>query len=180
MLVAGSGAVEKLPGTSARVDIAVRAPSSTFEDHNKNYRYDDGSEKRDSYGIAAAVTLPVEGSAKPPEPKKDDKGKDKDIPTVAPPSEMRAFVLADADAITDLAMSNFMTNQLLVVDATRWLGGEESFAGEVNTEEDVKIEHTQKKDLVWFYSTIFGAPALVLGLGLSYSRKSRRRAGGKS
>jgi hypothetical protein len=180
VLVAGAGAVEKLPGTAAKVDIAVRAPTSTFGDLNKNYRFDDGSEKRESYGLAAAITLPVEGVRRPePEPKKDDKQKDKDIPIVAPPNEMRAFVLADADAISDLAMSNFMTNQLLVVDATRWLGGEESFAGEVNTEEDVKIEHTQKKDLVWFYSTIFGAPALVLGLGLTYSRKSRRPRGGK-
>jgi hypothetical protein len=49
----------------------------------------------------------------------------------------------------------------------------------VNTEEDIKIEHTQKKDLVWFYSTIFGAPALVLGLGLTFSRRSRRPRGGK-
>jgi hypothetical protein len=71
-------------------------------------------------------------------------------------------------------MSNFMTNQLLVVDAVRWLGGEESFAGEVNVEEDVRIEHTQQKDLIWFYSTIFGAPALVLGVGLAYTRRSRR------
>lgn len=180
VLVAGAGAVEKLPGTAAKVDIAVRAPSNTFGDQNKNYRFDDGAEKRESYGIAAAVSLPVEGVPRPaPEPKKDDKQKDKDIPVVAPPTEMRAFVLADADAISDLAMSNFMTNQLLVVDATRWLGGEESFAGEVNTEEDVKIEHTQKKDLVWFYSTIFGAPALVLGLGLTFSRRSRRPRGGK-
>jgi hypothetical protein len=67
----------------------------------------------------------------------------------------------------------------LTVDAVRWLGGEESFAGEVNNEEDVRIEHTQQKDLVWFYATIFGAPALVLGLGLTYSRRSRRPRGGK-
>lgn len=182
VLVAGAGALEKIPGTAAKVDIAVRASSSTFADQNKNYRFDDGVEKRDSYGIAAAVTLPVELGPKASdkaESKKDDKQKDKDIPVVAPPDEMRAFVLADADAITDLAMSNFMTNQLLVVDATRWLGGEESFSGEVNSEEDVRIEHTQKKDLVWFYSTIFGAPALVLGLGLSYSRRSRKPRGGK-
>ncbi|HEX3595359.1 MAG TPA: hypothetical protein VHU80_09665, partial [Polyangiaceae bacterium] len=114
-------------------------------------------------------------------PKKDDKKKDdkKDIPTVATPNEMRAFVLSDADVFTDLVMSNFMTNQLLVIDALRWLGGEESFAGEVNSEEDVRIEHTQHKDLVWFYATIFGAPALVLGLGLTYSRRSRQRRGGK-
>jgi hypothetical protein len=178
VLVAGAGAVEKLPGTAAKVDIAVRAPSGTFADQNKNYRFDDGSEKRESYGLAAAVSLPVEGVPRA-EPKKDEKQKDKDIPVVAPPNEMRAFILADADAISDLAMSNFMTNQLLVVDATRWLGGEESFSGEVNTEEDVKFEHTQKKDLVWFYSTIFGAPALVLGVGLTLSRRSRRPRGGK-
>jgi hypothetical protein len=183
VVVAGSGSLQRTPGSPAKVDIALRAMSNTFADANRNYQYDEGSEKRDTFGIAAAVSEPLAG-APPPEPPKDDKKdakKDdkKDIPTVATPSEMRAFVLADADAFTDLVMSNFMTNQLLVIDALRWLGGEESFAGEVNTEEDVRIEHTQHKDLVWFYTTIFGAPALVLGLGLTYSRKSRQRRGGK-
>jgi len=71
-------------------------------------------------------------------------------------------------------MSNVIANQVLLLDAVRWLGGEESFAGEVTSEEDVRIEHTKQKDLVWFYATIFGAPALVLGLGLFYVRRSRR------
>jgi hypothetical protein len=179
VLVAGAGSVQKATGTAAKVDIALRAMATTFGDANRNYLFDEATEKRDSYGLAAAVTLPVGGPAAPG-PKKDDKpDPKKDIPTVAPPNEMRAFVLADADVVTDLVMSNFMTNQLLIIDALRWLGGEESFAGEVNTEEDVRIEHTQKRDLVWFYGTIFGAPALVLGLGLAYSRKSRRPRGGK-
>jgi hypothetical protein len=179
VLVAGAGSVQKATGSAAKVDIALRAMATTFDDLNRNYLFDEGTEKRDSYGLAAAVTLPVGGPAAA-EAKKDDKpDPKKDIPTVAPPNEMRAFVLADADVLTDLVMSNFMTNQLLIIDALRWLGGEESFAGEVNTEEDVRIEHTQKRDLVWFYGTIFGAPALVLGLGLAYSRKSRKPRGGK-
>jgi len=185
IVVAGSGSVQRTPGSAAKVDIALRAMSGTFGDSNRNYQYDDGSEKRDTFGIAAAVTEPIDGAKAPEKVEKKDAKKDdkkdekKDIPTVATPNEMRAFVLADADALTDLVMSNFMPNQLLIVDALRWLGGEESFAGEVTSEEDVRIEHTQRKDLVWFYATILGAPALVLGLGLTYSRKSRQRRGGK-
>jgi hypothetical protein len=176
VVVAGAGSLQRVPGSAEKVDIAVRAMSNTFADANRNYQFDEGSEKRDTFGIAAAVSQPVPGAPPPPKDEKKDK---KDIPTVATPNEMRAFVLSDADAFTDLVLSNFMPNQLLIVDALRWLGGEESFAGEVNTEEDVRIEHTQRKDLVWFYATIFGAPALVLGLGLTYSRRARQRRGGK-
>jgi hypothetical protein len=74
-------------------------------------------------------------------------------------------------------MSNFGPNRLLLMDAIRWLGGEDSFAGEVNDEEDVRIEHSKQKDLVWFYSTIVGMPALVLGLGLAVARRARRTGG---
>jgi hypothetical protein len=83
--------------------------------------------------------------------------------------------LADADAVTDLVMSNSCRTSYRR-DALRWLGGEESFR-EVSSEEDVRIEHTQRKDLVWFYATILG-PMLVR-LGLTYSRKSRQRRGEK-
>lgn len=181
VVVAGAGSVQRAPGSTAKVDIAMRAMGTTFNDVNHNYQFDEGSEKRDSYGLAAAVSQPVSGEASEKDEKKEPPkpGDKKDIPTVAPPNEMRAFVLSDADVLTDLVMSNFMTNQLLLVDALRWLGGEESFAGEVNSEEDVRIEHTQQKDLVWFYATIFGAPALVLGLGLAFSRSSRKARGGR-
>ena len=86
---------------------------------------------------------------------------------------------ADADMFGDLIMSRAMTNQLFLVDVLRWLGGEESFAGEINSEEDVRIEHTRDKDVAWFYATIFGAPALVLGLVLVIARRSRRPKGGQ-
>jgi gliding motility-associatede transport system auxiliary component len=74
-------------------------------------------------------------------------------------------------------MAEVLANQVLYVDAVRWLIGEESFAGPPNTEEDKKIKHTKQEDLAWFYSSIFGAPALVLGLGVWVSRRSRAKGG---
>jgi hypothetical protein len=90
---------------------------------------------------------------------------------------MRAFVLADADGLSDLVMGRVVGNQILFVDGFRWLVGEESVQGLPNTEEDKRIEHTKQVDMNWFYATIFGVPGLVLGLGLFISRKSR--GGGK-
>jgi hypothetical protein len=70
-------------------------------------------------------------------------------------------------------------NQVLLVDAVRWLVGEESFAGADTSEEDVHIERTKQQDLSWFYATIFAAPCLVLAAGVFVSRRSRRPRGGK-
>jgi hypothetical protein len=69
-------------------------------------------------------------------------------------------------------MSNVIGNQVLFVDAMRWLVGEESWSGQTNTEEDVRIEHTKQQDLAWFYSTIFGVPGLVLAAGLFFRRRA--------
>src|SRR5262249_45574509 len=91
----------------------------------------------------------------------------------APANETRLFVVGDVDVFSDMFLNNG-PNVMFFLDALRWLGGEESFAGEVTTTEDVKIEHTRQKDLVWFYSTIAGGPLLVLGLGLVMSRKTQR------
>lgn len=174
----GTGSLERAPGSTEKVDFAVRSLVGTYADANANFEYDAASEKRKVYNIAAAVSRKPIGSK--PEKKDDEKDENtvKKLDDENLPDEMRAFVLADVDAIGDDVLAKWGPNQLWFFDAIRWLGGEESFAGEVNTEEDVPIEHTKQKDLVWFYSTIFGAPALVLGLGLFYSlRVARRRRG---
>ncbi len=162
---AGSLSALNLPGY--KVDMALKAMGGTFADLNQNYDFDKDTEKKDTYNLVAAVTKPVEGAAAP---KADDKDKD----AKKEPKEMRAFVLSDADGLTDLLLSNFGPNRLLLMDAIRWLGGEDSFAGEVNDEQDVRIEHSKQGDQVWFYSTIVGVPALVLGVGLGISRRARR------
>ncbi len=167
ILFARTGSLVAAPGTDVKVDMAVRAMGGTFADVNQNYEYDK-DEKKDTYNLVAAVSKPIAAPAQTPVAADAEK-KDGEQP-----KEMRAFVIADADSMSDLLMSNFGPNRLLLMDAIRWLGGEDSFAGEVNDEEDVRIEHSKQKDLVWFYSTIVGMPALVLVAGLTVARRARR------
>lgn len=169
IVVFGSGSLDKPANMTGKVDFAVRSPGNTFNDANRNYKLDKDAERATTYNIAAAVTRPIAGAPpEPPKPDPKDKGKDKK----PEPKEMRAFVTADVDAFSDLVLTNVIGNQVLFVDAMRWLVGEESFSGQVNNEEDVRIEHTKQQDLAWFYSTIFGVPAMVLGVGLFFRRRA--------
>jgi hypothetical protein len=141
-----------------KIDFIVKSLGDTFDDKNGDFEFQTGQEKRSAYNLAAAVSRSV-----PPPP--TYKGKD--------PPEMRAIVTADADAFSDAAFGN-EPNIFFTADIVRWLGGEESFSGAINNAEDVRIEHTKQKDTIWFYGTILGAPALVLGVGLLVSRRPRR------
>jgi hypothetical protein len=171
----GSGSLEKGAG-SERIDFTVRSMPGTYRDENRNFTLDQPLEKTGSFNIAAAVTRAVSGAA--PAPKDADDKKDKDKDKKAPEAkELRAFVLADSDAFTDFVAGEVPGNQILFVDAVRWLVGEESIQGLPNTEEDVRIEHTKQADQVWFYALILGAPCLVLAAGLFLSSRSRGRGG---
>ncbi len=169
IIFARTGSLNALGNSEVKVDMALRAMGGTFADQNQNYDFDK-DEKKDTYNLVAAVTRPVSGAAASAEAEKKDGEEKKD----APAKEMRAFVVADADSMSDLLMSNFGTNRLLLMDAIRWLGGEDSFAGEINNEEDVRIEHSKQKDQIWFYATILGMPIIVLCLGLVISGRARR------
>jgi hypothetical protein len=158
----GTGALEKLDDKDKSIDFVIRSMTGTFADKNRSFELD-GDETRGSYEYAAAVARKPDGS--PADKKGDAK------------NEMRAFVMADADAVSDLVLGNVPTNRLMVLDAVRWLGGEESFAGEINSEEDVRIVHTKEKDAVWFYALILGVPLLVLASGLMLSGAARKKGG---
>lgn len=158
----GTGSLEKLDDKDKSIDFVIRSMNGSFADKNRSFELD-GDETRGSYEFAAAVNRKPEGTS--PDSKGDAK------------AEMRAFVMADADALSDLVLGNVPTNRLMVLDAVRWLGGEESFAGEINSEEDVRIVHTKEKDTVWFYGLILGVPLLILGSGLMLSRGGRKKGG---
>jgi len=182
-LFIGAGSLEAAPGSKFKVDFTVRAMPGTWADANRNLRFDKATEKQGAFNLCAAVTAPVspaDGEVSPEaNPKQKDSADehetdaDKSETDHAAQKEMRAYVMADTDALTTEALGFYVPNQFLFADAIRWLGGEESFAGEFNSEEDVRIEHTKQEDLVWFYSTIFGVPVLVLAVGLVVSRRSR-------
>jgi hypothetical protein len=130
------------------VNFAVHAHFATFVDSNGNFQADPGEERK-AWELAAAVS----GQ------------KDK--------TEQRVFVVGDSDFLTDQAV-RFGGNGLLVLDPVRWLMGEESFAGQISSEEDIPITHTRKQDVGWFYSSIFVVPGLILGLGAIVTRRRRR------
>ncbi len=127
------------------VDSPIKAHHATFVDRNGNFKQDPGEDRR-AWELGATAV------------KKD----------------ARVFVLADSDALSDAVIPN-PPNQWLAVDIVHWLMGDEAFSGMTSTEADAPITHTRKQDVVWFYGTIFLAPALVLAAGVLVTRRGRRR-----
>lgn len=142
------------PGGLVTRRFTIHADAKTWNDANGNFEFDSGTEVRRAYEVAAVVTKRTASA-------------------VLPEEEGRAVVLADSDALTDLAVRN-QGNAAMFVDAVRWLGGEESISGRINNEEDVPIVHTRKQDVGWFYGSVVLAPAFVVGFGLLFTRRSRK------
>lgn len=165
----GVGALEEIPpidkSIKPQIQFTLHAMPFTWNDLNKNFVVDTPDETRKNYEMAAVATLKVDK----PTPPAATKGKKAEAP------EMRFMVVADSDVISDQVFGN-PGNGYLFMDALKWLGGEEEFIGEVTSEEDVRIMHTRKEDQLWFYLTIFGVPALVLGAGLGYTTRRRKKS----
>jgi ABC-type uncharacterized transport system involved in gliding motility auxiliary subunit len=153
-----SRAGKKGAKSPAKVQFIVHGMSFTYNDTNRNFKIDPPKESRKTYELAAALTMPAktDGSNKA--------GK-----------ETRLIVVADADCITDKVFRN-AGNAYLFIDSLKWLVGEEKYIGATSSEEDVRIRHTRKEDLLWFYLSIFAMPALILGAGLVYVRRRRKKS----
>lgn len=151
LLLVSSGFLERTDHKpeGLRVDFTVRSHPMTWSDKNANFT-NDADEPRRTFDLAAAVSQTREGGA-----------------------ETRLLVFADSDLFGDPVIE-FLGNAYLTLDGVKWLAGEESLMGEVNTEEDKPIQHTRKQDVAWFYSTVFAAPALVLGVGFVVTRRKGR------
>jgi hypothetical protein len=149
----GSGSLELLTQKPAGVNVVftVSTLPETFRDLDGNYTFDARTERRKAWDVAAAITLPRKGS-----------------------DEGRAVVLADSDALTDLALDVNPGNRALGVDSVRWLLGEESL-GAPGGETDFPIQHTRGQEIAWFYVTVFVAPLAVLGAGFWVTRRRRGR-----
>ena len=155
---------DTVPGL--RTNLIINSLPSSYADLNGDYRFDEGTEVQDRYGLAAAIEWVDMGAAA------DSASLDTAVDSAAPgtpvdtrQSGMRALLYGDAEMFADQVLA-FPLNSFVVADGIRWLGGEEDFAGEVVSEEDVPIQHTQSENVAWFYAIIFGAPALVMGVGV--------------
>lgn len=156
LLLDGPGrvsAAEDVEGV--RTTMIIDTYPTNYQDRNGNFQLDEDSEEQGVHAVAAAVeALEEDGGARG--------------------AGMRALVYADADLFSDRILPRQLINVMVVGDGIRWLGREESFSGEVVSEEDVPIVHTRAENVIWFYAIIWGAPLLVLGAGLSVLYRRRR------
>lgn len=157
LILVGAGSLEEVKERAKELalDFTVHAHFASWADGNGNFQFDGPAEVRKAWEIAAAVT------------RRQAEAKDSK-------DEGRAVVLADSDAVCDGVVGN-PGNAYFVLDSMKWLLGDEAITGEVASEVDVPVAHTRKQDIFWFYSSIFVAPTLVLGLGLLASRRRRGR-----
>jgi hypothetical protein len=148
-----TGSLDELPAHRADlvVDFTVRAHSQTWNDLNNNFNADTPPEVRKAYGLVASIT--------------------RRAPSNKIEEELRAVVLADSDALSDVVLSQVRTNQGLILDMLKWLLGEEKIMGLTNSENDVAIVRTKQQDMIWFYATIFLAPAVVVLVGFFARRR---------
>lgn len=136
----------------------IKSFSDSFNDANRNFRFDQGPERKGTFVLGAAV---------------ESIGKSEGMKDTA-----RVLAYGASSAFTDAVLRN-PGNQLLIMDGLRWLLGEMDKGGEVETEEDTKLLHSHAKDVYVFYGAIFSVPLLVLGAGfvatglISRRRKSR-------
>jgi hypothetical protein len=148
VVLPGAGWIDAKRGRpiDIQVDSPIKAHYATWADKNGNFQFDAGESRR-AWEVAAAVS----------------KG------------QSRAFVIADSDCFSDEAIV-MPGNELLTLDVMHWIMGDEAYQGLVSSEMDLPVTHTRKQDVVWFYSTIFVAPALVLGFGYLTTKKRRRKS----
>jgi hypothetical protein len=162
MVLLGAGWIEETKDKPplVSIDFTVRSHPTTFNDLNGNFAYDPPAESRKAWQVAAALVK-----------KKSKEGQPKDAKPNAS-DEGRLLLLADSDALGDGILGN-PGNAYFILDGTKWLLGDEAIQGEVSSEVDVPIQHTHKQDVLWFYSTIFVAPALSLGVGWWVNRRRK-------
>jgi len=168
MVLVGSGWLDETSDHRGKVTMTLRTLSDSFADLNGDIELN-GEETEEIRPVAAAASGPALNDAL------DDDGE---------PAEYRAIITADAQIFSDLAIATQFDptfpppNAQFVLDGVNWAIGDEELTGTTESEEDIKIEHTQEDQTIWFYSTSAGIPLLMLALGVV--RVRRRRSGGQA
>ena len=168
LVLVGSGWLDETSDHRGKVTMTLRTLPDSFADLNGDIELN-GEETEEIRPVAAAASGPALNDAL------DDDGE---------PAEYRAIITADAQIFSDLAIATQFDptfpppNAQFVLDGVNWAIGDEELTGTTESEEDIKIEHTQEDQAVWFYSTSAGIPLLMLALGVV--RVRRRRSGGQA
>lgn len=170
----GAVAIVEDPAASpGKVQVTIRALAAAWQDLDGDLELDEDTEKRDQYGIAVAVSGPVDGAPPPPARGEEDAPEGEAAAEEAP-TEYRAVVMGDATWASDLFLL-YSGNGQIAVDALSWLAEDPSLEGETTSEEDVKIQHTKEGQGLWFYGSAAFVPFSLLALGLGRLGMRKRR-----
>jgi hypothetical protein len=142
--------VAKKADAKTKVATLIRSFPDTWADLDKDLELDEDEAKK-VYEMAVAVSG-VDG----------------------PSADMRIVVVGDVNLFSDQLLGVAQGNQLFARDTLLWLLDDEEIAGEVESEEDVKIVHTRDEDQAWFLLTVLGMPMAILLCGLILIRIRRQ------
>lgn len=149
------GSIKELESHPGSVTVTVKGMPDWFRDGNGNLEFDSAEgEKRGGYEIGAVANGPASGGDE---------------------EEWRAAVVADATMVSNFFIRN-AANAYYIADTVSWLTADPALAGESESEEDVKIQHTKEDEAMWFYATSTLIPALVFVAG-ALRVSSRRKKG---
>jgi hypothetical protein len=146
----GAVSIEKVADTKNKVTTLVRSMPATWADLDGDHEKGP-NEAEKVFELASAVSPPEGGG------------------------EGRAIAVGDATLLSDPLLTGVKGNVVFAYDVLRWLVGDEDVAGEVESEEDVKIVHTREENQYWFYGTTALVPLLVLGFGVLFVGMRRGR-----
>jgi hypothetical protein len=152
-----AGSVKEIAGDHpGKVTTTVKGMPDWWHDLNGNYEFDKDTEKRGSADIAAVASGPAEGG-----------------------KEWRAAIVGDATWATKMfiidPVQRYEANFVYLAETLAWLTEDPALGGEVESEEDVKIQHTKEGEAVWFYGTSVMVPALVMIGGIVRVTRRRRK-----
>ena len=88
----------------------------------------------------------------------------------------RALVIGDVNLFADPILQLSRANHTFALDSVRWLVGDEEISGAINSEQDVKIQHTRDENWAAFYLSVVAVPILVLIAGGVLIRLRRRES----
>ena len=158
-LALGSAAVEETGKVSHKRNVAMRTLAHVWNDDG-NYKLDAAlGEKRQTWNLVVAASGESEGEG----------------------GEWRALVMGDAtwSADTVLDPQRLPANAQFMVDAIAWLAEDDALGGTVESEEDIKIEHS-KEGQGWIFYGSFIVPFGLFVLGAGRIRKRQSKTGGEA
>jgi len=159
-LALGAAAIEETGKVPHKRNVAMRTLSHVWNDDG-NYKLDAVlGEKRQTWNLVVAASGEAEGDG----------------------GEWRALVMGDATWSSDPALDpqRLPANAQFMVDAIAWLAEDEALAGTVESEEDVKIEHSKEGQGWIFYGTAFIVPFGLLAMGAGRIRLRKSQTGGEA